>query len=146
MRFLISCINNQTPNNTPINIRTCEFDCLTCKHWTQVKLCFFSHTNNRRYKISTLHTNKTVFKFLHPSSSQIQSLPIFTFPVTHFTFPATQLKHATSPGSGEALLRGQVKTLLQKVEEEAVISKISFESRISIRSQEKGSGFFKNTI
>ncbi|KAF3440295.1 hypothetical protein FNV43_RR18579 [Rhamnella rubrinervis] len=33
-----------------------------------------------------------------------------------------------TPGSGEALLRGQVKTLLQKVEEEAV-SKISLESR-----------------
>ncbi|GKB00294.1 hypothetical protein Tco_0828287 [Tanacetum coccineum] len=33
------------------------------------------------------------------------------------------------PGLGEALLRDQVKTLLQKVEEEAVISKISFEPR-----------------
>ncbi|XP_010547428.1 PREDICTED: uncharacterized protein LOC104819178 [Tarenaya hassleriana] len=30
-----------------------------------------------------------------------------------------------TPGSGEALLRGQVKTLLQKVEEEAVLTKIS---------------------
>lgn len=38
-------------------------------------------------------------------------------------------KQATTPGSGEALLRGQVKTLLQKVEEEAVISNISFEPR-----------------
>ncbi|GMI68936.1 hypothetical protein like AT5G66230 [Hibiscus trionum] len=34
-----------------------------------------------------------------------------------------------TPGSGEALLRGQVKTLLQKVEEEAEISKVSMESR-----------------
>ncbi|XVF15907.1 hypothetical protein REPUB_Repub09cG0196900 [Reevesia pubescens] len=34
-----------------------------------------------------------------------------------------------TPGSGEALLRGQVKTLLQKVEEEAELSKVSFESR-----------------
>ncbi|KAK7252965.1 hypothetical protein RIF29_37295 [Crotalaria pallida] len=34
-----------------------------------------------------------------------------------------------TPGSGEALLRGQVKNLLQKVEEEAVLSKISLESR-----------------
>ncbi|XP_010444822.1 PREDICTED: uncharacterized protein LOC104727417 [Camelina sativa] len=34
-----------------------------------------------------------------------------------------------TPGSGEALLRGQVKTLLQKVEEEAVLTKISMESR-----------------
>lgn len=34
-----------------------------------------------------------------------------------------------TPGSGEALLRGQVKTLLQKVEEEAEISKISLETR-----------------
>ncbi|XP_027361355.1 uncharacterized protein LOC113869295 [Abrus precatorius] len=33
-----------------------------------------------------------------------------------------------TPGSGEALLRGQVKTLLQKVEEEAEFSKISLES------------------
>ncbi|KAF8405363.1 hypothetical protein HHK36_010267 [Tetracentron sinense] len=32
-----------------------------------------------------------------------------------------------TPGSGEALLRGQVKTLLQKVEEEAELSKLSFE-------------------
>ncbi|KVH92304.1 uncharacterized protein LOC112515829 [Cynara cardunculus var. scolymus] len=39
----------------------------------------------------------------------------------------TQSKQATTPGSGESLLRGQVKTLLQKVEEEGVISKISFE-------------------
>lgn len=34
-----------------------------------------------------------------------------------------------TPGSGEALLRGQVKTLLQKVEEEAVLSRTSLESR-----------------
>ena len=34
-----------------------------------------------------------------------------------------------TPGSGEALLRGQVKTLLQKVEEEAEPSKLSLESR-----------------
>ncbi|OIS98252.1 PREDICTED: uncharacterized protein LOC109233502 [Nicotiana attenuata] len=40
-----------------------------------------------------------------------------------------QAKHCTTPGSGEALLRGQVKTLLQKVEEEAVISKISLHNR-----------------
>ncbi|KAL1814799.1 hypothetical protein ACET3Z_017373 [Daucus carota] len=33
-------------------------------------------------------------------------------------------KNVGTPGSGEALLRGQVKTLLQKVEEEAEISKI----------------------
>lgn len=36
---------------------------------------------------------------------------------------------STPPGSGEALLRGQVKTLLQKVEEEAELSKLSLESR-----------------
>ncbi|CAH2043045.1 unnamed protein product [Thlaspi arvense] len=35
----------------------------------------------------------------------------------------------STPGSGEALLRGQVKTLLQKVEEEAHGTKISAESR-----------------
>ncbi|GMY12229.1 APC membrane recruitment protein 1 [Fagus crenata] len=34
-----------------------------------------------------------------------------------------------TPGSGEALLRGQVKTLLQRVEEEAEHSKLSLESR-----------------
>ncbi|CAE6264468.1 unnamed protein product [Arabidopsis arenosa] len=34
-----------------------------------------------------------------------------------------------TPGSGEALLRGQVKTLLHKVEEEADLTKISIESR-----------------
>ncbi|KAF8410447.1 hypothetical protein HHK36_002976 [Tetracentron sinense] len=34
-----------------------------------------------------------------------------------------------TPGTGEALLRGQVKTLLQKVEEEAELSKLSFEHR-----------------
>ncbi|XP_028793916.1 acidic leucine-rich nuclear phosphoprotein 32 family member A-like [Neltuma alba] len=38
-------------------------------------------------------------------------------------------KVKNTPGSGEALLRGQVKTLLQRVEEEAVLSKISLESR-----------------
>ncbi|KAK9067398.1 hypothetical protein SSX86_014726 [Deinandra increscens subsp. villosa] len=37
-----------------------------------------------------------------------------------------------TPGSGETLLRGQVKTLLQKVEEEGVISKICFEPSPSI--------------
>ncbi|CAI9754229.1 unnamed protein product [Fraxinus pennsylvanica] len=36
-------------------------------------------------------------------------------------------KYTSTPGSGEALLRGQVKTLLQKVEEEATFSKISLE-------------------
>ncbi|XP_058187520.1 uncharacterized protein LOC131304324 [Rhododendron vialii] len=34
-----------------------------------------------------------------------------------------------TPGSGEALLRGQVKTLLQKVEEEAELSKLSSEHK-----------------
>ncbi|XP_050871969.1 probable ubiquitin fusion degradation protein C12B10.01c [Lathyrus oleraceus] len=34
-----------------------------------------------------------------------------------------------TPGSGEALLRGQVKTLLQKVEEEAEISKLTMDTR-----------------
>ncbi|KAK6237333.1 hypothetical protein QUC31_002802 [Theobroma cacao] len=42
----------------------------------------------------------------------------------------SRVKNITmTPGSGEALLRGQVKTLLQKVEEEAVLSKVSLESR-----------------
>ncbi|CAA3003139.1 Hypothetical predicted protein [Olea europaea subsp. europaea] len=34
-----------------------------------------------------------------------------------------------TPGSGEALLRGQVKSLLQKVEEEAELSKITLENK-----------------
>ncbi|XP_031107330.1 acidic leucine-rich nuclear phosphoprotein 32 family member C-like [Ipomoea triloba] len=38
-------------------------------------------------------------------------------------------KQLKTPGSGEALLRGQVKTLLQKVEEEAEVSKLSAEYR-----------------
>ncbi|KAL6959952.1 hypothetical protein U1Q18_040101 [Sarracenia purpurea var. burkii] len=38
-------------------------------------------------------------------------------------------KDSKTPGSGEALLRGQVKILLQKVEEEAEISKLSLEQR-----------------
>ncbi|XP_027917088.1 uncharacterized protein LOC114176300 [Vigna unguiculata] len=38
-----------------------------------------------------------------------------------------QKRVKNTPGSGEALLRGQVKTLLQKVEEEAVISKLTME-------------------
>ncbi|PSS29929.1 G2/mitotic-specific cyclin-B3 like [Actinidia chinensis var. chinensis] len=42
---------------------------------------------------------------------------------------AKNTKTCSTPGSGEALLRGQVKTLLQKVEEEAELSKISFEQR-----------------
>ncbi|XP_052196767.1 uncharacterized protein LOC127804079 [Diospyros lotus] len=41
----------------------------------------------------------------------------------------SEAKQAKTPGSGEALLRGQVKTLLQKVEEEAELSKISLEQR-----------------
>lgn len=40
-----------------------------------------------------------------------------------------------TPGSGEALLRGQVKTLLQKVEEEAELSKISLEHRPVVHVQ-----------
>lgn len=43
------------------------------------------------------------------------------------TISNSEAKHTTTPGSGESLLRGQVKTLLQKVEEEGVISKICFE-------------------
>ncbi|PIN08904.1 hypothetical protein CDL12_18513 [Handroanthus impetiginosus] len=42
---------------------------------------------------------------------------------------SSQGKFARTPGSGEALLRGQVKTLLQKVEEEAEVSKITLENR-----------------
>ncbi|OMO84635.1 hypothetical protein COLO4_21910 [Corchorus olitorius] len=40
-----------------------------------------------------------------------------------------------TPGSGEALLRGQVKTLLQKVEEEAELSKVSMEARPFLQFQ-----------
>nr|XP_027073771.1 uncharacterized protein LOC113698229 [Coffea arabica]XP_027077581.1 uncharacterized protein LOC113701230 [Coffea arabica] len=42
---------------------------------------------------------------------------------------SSRAKHDGTPGSGEALLRGQVKTLLQKVEEEAEHSKLSSENR-----------------
>ncbi|KAI3665376.1 hypothetical protein L6452_44000 [Arctium lappa] len=62
--------------------------------------------------------------------------PSSTFSKKRMIIRNSQSKQSTSPGSGEALLRGQVKTLLQKVEEEGVISKISFKPRISICSQE----------
>lgn len=42
---------------------------------------------------------------------------------------SNQGQFTRTPGSGEALLRGQVKTLLQKVEEEAELSKITLENR-----------------
>ncbi|KAI3451443.1 hypothetical protein Pfo_008108 [Paulownia fortunei] len=42
---------------------------------------------------------------------------------------SSQGQFVRTPGSGEALLRGQVKTLLQKVEEEAELSKITLENR-----------------
>ncbi|KAF8012615.1 hypothetical protein BT93_I0700 [Corymbia citriodora subsp. variegata] len=41
----------------------------------------------------------------------------------------------STPGSGEALLRGQVKILLQKVEEEAVLSRASMENRPLVHLQ-----------
>lgn len=41
----------------------------------------------------------------------------------------SRAKNNRTPGSGENLLRGQVKTLLQKVQEEAELSKLSLESR-----------------
>ncbi|GFY93964.1 chalcone-flavanone isomerase family protein [Actinidia rufa] len=41
-----------------------------------------------------------------------------------------------APGSGEALLRGQVKTLLQKVEEEAELSKLSRNPHVSLSGNE----------
>ncbi|XP_019177459.1 PREDICTED: putative DNA helicase INO80 [Ipomoea nil] len=47
----------------------------------------------------------------------------------------SQSKHSKTPGSGEALLRGQVKTLLQKVEEEAELSKFPFDQNPSITPQ-----------
>ncbi|KAL2504339.1 Chalcone-flavanone isomerase family protein [Abeliophyllum distichum] len=40
-----------------------------------------------------------------------------------------QAKITRTPGSGEALLRGQVKSLLQKVEEEAELSKITLQQK-----------------
>ncbi|XP_042507065.1 uncharacterized protein LOC122083365 [Macadamia integrifolia] len=45
------------------------------------------------------------------------------------SFSKKQGRPKKTPGSGEALLRGQVKTLLQKVEEEAELSKLSLEHR-----------------
>ncbi|KAJ4965398.1 hypothetical protein NE237_017247 [Protea cynaroides] len=44
-----------------------------------------------------------------------------------FSFRKKRDRSNKTPGSGEALLRGQVKTLLQKVEEEAELSKLSLE-------------------
>ncbi|KAK6924490.1 hypothetical protein RJ641_010690 [Dillenia turbinata] len=43
--------------------------------------------------------------------------------------PSSMAKLRQTPGSGEALLRGQVKALLQKIEEEAELSKLSLENR-----------------
>ena len=51
-----------------------------------------------------------------------------------------------TPGSGEALLRGQVKNLLQKVEEEAVLPKILLESRPFIQLVNSPSGLFAPTL
>lgn len=48
---------------------------------------------------------------------------------------SSRTKHDFTPGSGEALLRGQVKTLLQKVEEEAELSKLTFENRPLLQIQ-----------
>ncbi|KAF8406558.1 hypothetical protein HHK36_008646 [Tetracentron sinense] len=56
--------------------------------------------------------------------------PIVGLARGHFETPSSLAKKRNlTPGSGEALLRGQVKTLLQKVEEEAELSKRSFEHR-----------------
>ncbi|KAI3813609.1 hypothetical protein L1987_18337 [Smallanthus sonchifolius] len=54
--------------------------------------------------------------------------PIVGLSIGNMKTPSsTFYKKTSTPGSGEALLRDQVKTLLQKVEEEAVIKKITFE-------------------
>ncbi|KAH7519927.1 hypothetical protein FEM48_Zijuj08G0089300 [Ziziphus jujuba var. spinosa] len=50
-----------------------------------------------------------------------------------------------TPGSGEALLRGQVKNLLQKVEEEAELSKLSLESRPFLLLQNSPAGLLAPT-
>nr|XP_043608356.1 uncharacterized protein LOC122580150 [Erigeron canadensis] len=60
--------------------------------------------------------------------------PSSTFSKKLMIIQDSESRRVTSPGSGEALLRGQVKTLLQKVEEEAVISKISFGHRNFVNS------------
>ncbi|KAL8199512.1 hypothetical protein R6Q57_013080 [Mikania cordata] len=43
----------------------------------------------------------------------------------------SESKNTMTPGSGESLLRGQVKTLLQKVEEQGVISKFCFKQFVN---------------
>ncbi|KAJ9172677.1 hypothetical protein P3X46_015890 [Hevea brasiliensis] len=48
---------------------------------------------------------------------------------------SNRVKNNNTPSSGEALLRGQVKTLLQEVEEEAELSKISLENRPFVHIQ-----------
>lgn len=48
---------------------------------------------------------------------------------------SNRVKINYTPGSGEAKLRGQVKTLLQKVEEEAELSKVALENRPFLRIQ-----------
>ncbi|CAK9321411.1 unnamed protein product [Citrullus colocynthis] len=56
-------------------------------------------------------------------------------PISSVTKQRSCRPNMMTPGSGEALLRGQVKTLLQKVEEEAEISKLSLESRPFVHLQ-----------
>ncbi|KAK4773936.1 hypothetical protein SAY87_028955 [Trapa incisa] len=51
-----------------------------------------------------------------------------------------------TPGSGEALLRGQVKTLLQKVEEEAALSRVSLERRRPIFPYLHGGGLVSSPM
>lgn len=63
------------------------------------------------------------------NDSPIVGVAIGSFTETPLSKMRKNKDHTKTPGSGEALLRGQVKTLLQKVEEEAELSKLALEHK-----------------
>ncbi|KAI3767872.1 hypothetical protein L2E82_18301 [Cichorium intybus] len=69
------------------------------------------------------------------------SLKTPLFSKKRMMIPTSESKNATTPGSGESLLRGQVKSLLQKVEEEGMLNEV-----IGAHNQEDESETYEKNV
>ncbi|KAI9165300.1 hypothetical protein LWI28_011339 [Acer negundo] len=109
-------LNNNSNNNIPISRKIEESD------------KGLSKSRKRTATATTKQQDRSVALIDITNDSPIVGLAMGSLE-TPSSGVAKQRSFRGTPGSGENLLRGQVKTLLQRVEEEAELSKLSLERR-----------------
>ncbi|XP_010268696.1 PREDICTED: uncharacterized protein LOC104605573 [Nelumbo nucifera] len=90
-------------------------------------------------KVLSRRKNNKSDETVGPLAEVTNDSPIVGLAMNNLETPSTlimkKIKPKMAPGSGESLLRRQVKTLLQKVQDDADLSKLAFEHRFDLGLQ-----------